>query len=619
MTSDKGQLDFENASGEEVAPAKRAPKRPRAKKAAEQPRPEALAEDDCPSTDLSETVTRSEALATPEPVLIDTVPEIDLAAAADPQPDIEVAESVPDRPPHTSDSAVEPEPSPPRAAESSGDRSTTRLFFLTNRMNLNGLLSSRVLAPRESFLKYYRDLLDLTPGWIPLLVAPPPASLIEQVVAEPGSGTPVLVELQAAALAGQPFTAPVTYVPAAALSDVTAIHFPDTKSLREHRARAYSNVHPHDELLHVSPELFNDSSASTVTVESPPDPAIVDWHNIDRVRGAISAALAACRTGESLAVVSGLLGVRDLPADTILPNWLTWGGLTGEWQAPATDTDPELADRLIFETAYRLLGEQDQVEAWSPTRVLDLIENRISAMAPPAEAQAIIERNLKHVRELVSIERDFEPFRNPSSPYVAVKSLLLVLLRPELETLLAWPTHETGADDTTFVVAAVLAGRLRGLARESVSFRTAELDDLTAAWAVRAARRRLSTLGDAEFVTDEDKTALLIEGATLRTSEPLVPDPVPIYEALDTDARLRARVGVSGRLGWAVQFRIVVPPGSDVVSDGSVITITATDRPIVETVVGEEAFLDRLRGARTDARADVVRILRAILSPGAVD
>ena len=43
------------------------------------------------------------------------------------------------------------------------------LYFLTNRMNLNGILSSRLVAPRESFQKYYTDLLQQTPGWVPLL------------------------------------------------------------------------------------------------------------------------------------------------------------------------------------------------------------------------------------------------------------------------------------------------------------------------------------------------------------------------------------------------------------------------------------------------------------------
>ena len=46
---------------------------------------------------------------------------------------------------------------------------TESLYFLTNRMNLNGVLSSRLVAPRESFQKYYADLLQQTPR----LGAPP--------------------------------------------------------------------------------------------------------------------------------------------------------------------------------------------------------------------------------------------------------------------------------------------------------------------------------------------------------------------------------------------------------------------------------------------------------------
>ena len=95
-----------------------------------------------------------------------------------------------------------------------------RLFLLTNRMNLNGVLSSRMLAPRESFHKYYADLLELSPGWVPLLTSPPPATLVASVVAERGSGSPVLVELSESVLGGQQPNGPVVYIHAAALSDV---------------------------------------------------------------------------------------------------------------------------------------------------------------------------------------------------------------------------------------------------------------------------------------------------------------------------------------------------------------------------------------------------------------
>ncbi|MEJ1180989.1 MULTISPECIES: hypothetical protein [unclassified Pseudarthrobacter] len=397
-----------------------------------------------------------------------------------------------------------------------------RLFLLTNRMNLIGILSSRVLAPRESFHKYYADLLELSPGWVPLLTVQPTAQLVERVVAERGAGAPVLVELSESGLKGQQPDSPVTYVRAALLSDVVAIHFREEKSLREHRARGYSNVHPHEDLLRVSSELFTSTSDVKFPVGAPEDGAGIDWLQIDRTRGALSGFLAAADSGEGLAVASRALGAPQVPKGTVLPHWLTWDSLTGRVPAPVTESEAELADRLIFQTAYRILGERDQAEYWSASEVLEAVASEIQSAQPNPGAQVLIDRNLQRVRELVNVERDFEPFRNPGSPYVAAKSFLMVLLRPDLGQLLDWSAEETGADPTTRTVAAVLAGRLRGLARESVKLRNKALDDITAAQAVHAATGAERSLGVAEFVASAAGTTLLLNGMELQAAAPLV-------------------------------------------------------------------------------------------------
>ena len=72
--------------------------------------------------------------------------------------------------------------------------------------------------------------------------------------------------------------------------------------------------------------------------------------------------------------------------------------------------------------------------------------------------------------------------------------------------------EETGADDLTRVTAAVLAGRLRGLARESTSLRTIALDDLTAAWAVRLAGGGRVSLGKVQYAANRRGTSLKLDG-----------------------------------------------------------------------------------------------------------
>src|SRR4051812_2852012 len=123
------------------------------------------------------------------------------------------------------------------------------MWFLTNRMNLNGILSSRLVGPRASYAKYYRDLLEITPGYVPLLTAPPSSDLVEFASSRTQTG-PVLLELsdrinassEAVVLAGAiPFT------------EVVAIPLPNERSLREHTARRYANIHQHEHLLRVTP------------------------------------------------------------------------------------------------------------------------------------------------------------------------------------------------------------------------------------------------------------------------------------------------------------------------------------------------------------------------------
>jgi len=488
------------------------------------------------------------------------------------------------------------------------DPPSPRLFFLTNRMNLIGVLSSRILAPRGYFYKYYDDLLRHSPGWVPILTSPPSAALLERVVSERGSGAPVLIELSKAALKGRSADGPVVYLPAAQLTDVKAIHFQDTRSLKEHRARNYSNVHPHDHLLEISPELFESDNEVDVSIESPSKAASVDWSELDRVRGAASAALAAADTGQRLAVSATLLGVTEFSSDVFLPSWLNWRELSGDTEPPPPETDEEAADRLIFQSAYRVLGRCDQTESWRPTEVLDAVRADIAGVACNDGVQRFIERNLCYIREIVNVERDFEPFRNRGSRYTAAKAFLMVLLRPDLGQLLEWSTEETGADDTTRVAAAVLAGRLRGLARESVENRNLALDDLTALWAVGVAEGAPQPLGTARVVTGDTSSALLIDEVEVCKSTALIPDPVPLYEAMETGDRHSARIAASRQFGWPVEVRVQVPSDAVIKNDESLITITTTGHVQFELHVDERAFKERLDAAPAQVKQSAVQI-----------
>lgn len=401
------------------------------------------------------------------------------------------------------------------------------LYFLTNRMNLNGVLSSRIIAPRESYKKYYSDLLEDVPGWVPLFTRPPSKALLERVSTERGAGGPVILELSLPRARGGDPHLDVLFVRASLLSDVRAIHFPDQRTVREHRARAYGNVHAHGELLRVTPGLFTSDLQIEAELTAPSEGTLeVDWQRLDRIRGALNGLLAASSTGEALAIAAAVLGASGAAAKVRAPRWLRWVELTEGSIDAAPGSVEQTADHLIYWAAYHVLGLRDSKVAWSPAEVLDSVERRVIAARPSDTVMKMVDRYLRRVRELVSAERDFERFRRTGSPYVAAKSLVLVLTRPDLEQLLAWSPEDTGADETTMLGAAVLAGRLRGLARESATLRSSEFDDLTAAWAVRSINGGGGSLGRAEFASRDSETALLVDGRLVAESTPLGPDPV---------------------------------------------------------------------------------------------
>lgn len=491
----------------------------------------------------------------------------------------------------------------PVAAQVEVTRSVpTALYFLTNHMNLKGVLSSRLVAPRESHSKYYIDLLEQVPRWVPLLTQPPTQALIEAVTVERGAGTPVLVEFPLSVVKKAELKAQVVYLPALALSQAVAIHFREEGDLRDHLARGYQNIHSHEDLLRVTPELFANDDLGDVVLNAPADPILVSWKRIDRIRGAINGALAAVQSGEQLAVAAAFLGGVKFPASVTLPDWISWREVDdrGTFEDRLT---PDLGpDHVGFRAVYEVLGEQDLSDAWSPNAVLDSVVSHVREAALEARTADALIRNLQRVRSIVNVEVDFEPFRPNARALVSAKALLLMLLRSELEGLLAWPDEQTGADDLTRVTAAVLAGRLRGLTRESTTLRSVALDDLTAAWAVRVARGEEAVLGKVRFSSTTRGTSLELDGIELSTQDAFLPDPVAKYHRVADAKREAVRISISRAVGWPVTHRLTVPSGAVVSEDDGVLTILTTGEVELTVSVDESGFLSKLKALSGNGR-----------------
>ncbi len=479
-----------------------------------------------------------------------------------------------------------------------------RYFYVTNRLNLNGILSSRIVAPREAYDKYYLDLLDRCPGWVPLLSAAPPPSVVNAVAVERGSGGPVIVEFTGkirGLVAGD--DSDYVYIPAVPLSEAVAIHLPDKKSLRELRARSYKNVYDYDDLVRVTPELF----AGDTAVRDPVVPAAahsIDWQMVDRVRGAVSAAISAAESGEQLALVARCLGaaISEGVADDTIP-WLNWAVLndldtsTGD-SVTSNATEPDL---LLFKAAYDVIARTDASKDWSPGTFVDAVTQALDPSSTES-VRAEIDRNLARVRQIINVEEEFKPFSGKGG-LTSAKAMLLLSLRVDLAQLNSWPSDETGADDATRIVAAVFAGRLRGLSREDTATRSKEFDDITARWAVGLATARNSTLGDVSFVAEDDRTELIVDGAVIRRAEALLPDPIRLYNAVEKSERDDVRLKVASIMKWPIAtiIRIIGDYEARKIESGA--EIVTRDAVEFDQNVDEADFLRWLSETRRDRKA----------------
>ncbi len=545
------------------------------------------------------TAAKSKPLDHVEPLVTDTgapaepVEKPDEASIAE-QAAPDQAELISSEPAPPSDEASVSDASVTAAAEQveadvQPDAAEDRWFYVTNRLNLVSALSARLIGPRSSFVKYYADLLDDVPGWIPLVSNPPTKGMLDRVTAERGAGNAVIVELPGE-LSGlcRADDGGEAFVPAVALADVVKIHFPDEKSLRQHRARPFGNVHPHDELLLVSPELFESVVDSAPDFNAPPDPQ-VDWRSVDRLRGGVSAAVAAANTGEMLAAAARVLGAPGSPADE-LPLWLSWtnwSSLTGD---PNNEPSSELDER-VFRVAYSILGTSDAADSWSPRSVLQELREQLGADAN----DATVASSLTEAEEVIGVERPFEPFPYGQGGLRSMQAVLLVLLRPSLVDLIGWSPQESGADEVTRVLAAVLGGCLRGLSREAVEIRSLALDDFTARWAVSLALDEgKGSIGAIQLTETGEVSELVAGDNTIKSTPPRREPLVSRYLAIDEAQRNLVRVQTARAMRWPVTTTIRVPGECTIDREGEQLVLTTVSVPILSETVDEAKFVELL-------------------------
>jgi hypothetical protein len=250
--------------------------------------------------------------------------------------------------------------------------------------------------------------------------------------------------------------------------------------------------------------------------------------------------------------------------------------------------------------------------------VLAAVVERVKAAALTADDLGLVMRNLQRVRQLVDAEVEFEPFRSTTSALLSAKGLILVLLRPNLADLLAWPESETGADAATQLVAAIFAGRLRGLAREDVALRTLAFDEATASWAVWVAAHPRGAAPRIDFAWDGPQVSIeagrvpeveLVSG--LAPGRPAGGESVAAaYAELASRSKAAARLRVARKLGWPVTTVVQVPQGSEVRSEGNAITVVGTDAVKIVESITEPDFLALASSVDSEQADDALTALR---------
>lgn len=377
----------------------------------------------------------------------------------------------------------------------------SRIFFLTNRYNLLEILSSGLIAPLSGYGKYYSDLLELSPGRVPLVADPLPSTAIRRMEDAGSSAFPVALEIDPGQLRKDPIPALLrdgstsettlqdprgaAWAPSGPLPlhVVSTIHFRSKSELEEHEARRYENVRP-AETVGVDPDLFaSDATAGVVEwleqLAPVPIPTTDDCELADRISGALLLAAARLPTGrEALVEFAALLDARvkrrkrTAESRGHLPEWL--------WLLAGSSRRGGSVDLRLFGACVDALAHMSRAEEWRPLELLDRIRAAVLQGRITKEERALLEKEVDVIASVLRNERDFPRFRHDTGHPVA-KALFLVLMRPEPDRLLAWSDDETGADEVVTTTAAALTGVLRGRKSLDTQLRPEQLDRFLAA------------------------------------------------------------------------------------------------------------------------------------------
>lgn len=381
-----------------------------------------------------------------------------------------------------------------------------RLFYVTNRYNLNEILSSGLVAPLAAFDKYYDDLLSIAPGRIPLFGGTVDHSIIE-AVSEKNSGDayPVIIEFDRSTLSGtevqtlQPngveatsslsggqfgACAPAAIIPRTALR---MVHFLGERQMKDYASHPLSNVRSNPPAFSVSPDIVSKGPISFEQLEEwmrdlPPTDG-PDQHDIsieDRIGGAVIVAnrFATPRS----AIMRGLLhfaegGIRnekDLAPLAEMPHWLRQPIRPRRWADTADLPDDQ--ESVLFRSAVSVLSRVDIGKTSDRIGILGDIRDEFRSTGCTSTMITDTDEQLERLEDILLAKERFEGFKDKGSN--VIKALLLVLLPFKLDRFLSMKEDKFRTDDDSIpLTAGIFFGLIKGRKTLPLSLRDAELDD----------------------------------------------------------------------------------------------------------------------------------------------
>ena len=378
-----------------------------------------------------------------------------------------------------------------------------RWFLLTNRRNLIGMCTQRLVCPRWGLEKYYLDLLEVAPGYLPLIAGGVSSSLVDLVFSESGSSYPVMVEVAASPDFGRLRTTErgvrlLLLDGGLDLSSVESVHFRSDVELSEFLAREYDNFDPTRLNVAVSPELFETDGLTAdelSTLCSTLEPVALLPGVVREVDGALG--------GVSVILTRDPVAADSLPEtfertrkaiSSLVDGDEPIAAVLNESVTPILlGPNPTASDADLMETIIGILLEEVGTLDISPTAIVESILEDMSSSPMDTESTDVIFASLRKVQAVLLGQQPLTPFKRGVGLETA-KGLLLFLLRPNTREVMSWTKEEVGPDETPILIASFLSGLVHGYQRRPLGQRgEAGLDELLGRVRCDALNRRVSS------------------------------------------------------------------------------------------------------------------------------